>query len=65
MAVTVADAAAARHQRVLVGDVRVGVERDRRDLVGAAACLLVERLDVAQDVLDLEPPVSSLPLARP
>ena len=32
-AVAVADAAAARHQRVLVGDVRVGVERDRGHLV--------------------------------
>ena len=44
--VAVADAAPARHERVLVGDVRVGVERDGRDLVPALLGLAVQGLDV-------------------
>ncbi len=54
-AVTLANAAAARHQRVVVLQVGVGVERDRGDIVeGFVNRLLVQRLDVGQRVGELQ-----------
>jgi hypothetical protein len=43
-----------REQRVLVGDVGVGVEADGRHLVDAARGLLVQGLYVFEDVLEFE-----------
>ena len=54
-AVAVAHARAVRQQHVAIGQMRVGVERDRRDLVLAVECGAVERLDVRQHVFELEP----------
>ena len=53
-AVVVAHAGAVRQQDVLVGQVRVGVERDRRDLVLALERRAIQRLDVGKDVHDLQ-----------
>ena len=54
-AVALAHAAAARHQRVVVLQVGVGVEGDRRDVVeGLVDGLLVQRLDVGEGVGELQ-----------
>ena len=49
-----AHARTVREQQVLVLDERIRVERDRRHLEPAFERPLVQRLDVAQDVLELE-----------
>ena len=54
-AVAVAHARAVREDHVVLLDVRVGVQRDRGDLELAVHRPLVQRLDVVQDVLELEP----------
>ena len=53
----VADAhrGAVRQQHVAVGDARVGAHRDRRHLEPALDRPLVQRLDVRDDLLELEP----------
>jgi hypothetical protein len=56
-AVLVSHGRPAAHQRVLVGDVRIGVDRDGRDFELALATARVERLDVLEDVLE---PVGAL-----
>src|SRR5262245_2758831 len=53
-AVVVAHARAVRQQRVLVRKVRVGVERHRGDLVLAVEGGAVQRLDVGEDLVDLD-----------
>ena len=50
--VLVAHAGAVRQQRVLVDQVRVGVERDRRHLVRALERRAVQRLDVREHLVD-------------
>ena len=52
-AVALAEARAAIEQQVLVGDKCVAVEADRRDVVGLVARRVVQRLDVAEDVIEL------------
>ena len=54
-AVVVAHAGAVRQQRVLVGEVRVGVKRDGGDFVRAVERGAIQRLDVGQHLLDDEP----------
>ena len=51
----VAHRGAVRQQPVAVGDVRVGAHRERRDLEPPLARPVVQRLDVRDDVLELEP----------
>ena len=46
---------AVRQQQVAVGDVRVGAHRDRGHLEPSLGRPLVERLDVRDDLLELEP----------
>ena len=53
--VTLAHAAAARHQRILVLEIGIGVERDRRDVVEAVHGFAVQGLDVAKRVSELHP----------
>ena len=53
-AVVVAHAGAVRQQRVLVGEVRVGVKRDRGDLVLAVERGAVQGLDVGEHLVDLD-----------
>ena len=53
-AVVVAHARAVRQQRVLVREVRVGVERHGGDLVLALERRAVQRLDVRQHLVDLD-----------
>jgi hypothetical protein len=50
-----ADARAVRHQHVVVLHEGVGRKRERRHLEPPGACPLVERLDVRQNLLALEP----------
>ena len=64
-AVVVAHAGAVRQERVLVGEVGVGVKGHRGHLVFAVERRAVQRLDVREDLLDLDAPVSTVPLARP
>ena len=51
--VTFADAAAAGHQRVLVLQVRIGVKRDRGDVVEAFQRFAIQGLDVAKRMREL------------
>ena len=65
-AVAEAHRRAVREQQVAVGDVRVGAHRDRGHLEPALRRPLVERLDVRDDLLELEPArVDAAGLERP
>ena len=64
--VVVAHARPVRQEKVLVRQMRVGVERDRGHLVGARERRAIQRLDVAEQMFDLEAAQSGTwPLARP
>ena len=65
-AVLVAHARAVRQQRVSIDQVRVRVKRDRGDFVAALERGAVQRLDVRQDLIDLDAvrPCTA-PLANP
>ena len=52
--VTLAYATAARHQRVLILDIRIGMERDRTDVINSLARLLIQGLDVAEGMSEAQ-----------
>ena len=58
--VAVADARAAGHQDVLVGDVRIGVIGDRGQFVGAFHGLAVQGLNVVQHMAEVNQPRADL-----
>ena len=64
-AVAVAHARAVRQQRVLVDQVRVGVKRNRRDLVASLERGAVQRLDIRQDLIDDDAPGFHVPARQP
>ena len=65
-AVVVAHARAVRQERVAVGEVRVGMERHRGDLVRAFERGAVQRLDVGEHLIDVDTArADTAPLARP
>ncbi len=41
-------------QRILVGEMREGVERHRRDLVLPLECRAVQRFDIGEHLIDLK-----------
>ena len=43
-----------RQQRVLVGDVSVGMKADRRDVVGSFASFFIQRLNIFQLMLEFQ-----------
>ena len=53
--VAVPHARSVRQQHVAIGEMRVGMERNRRNLVLAIECVTIERLDVREHVFQLEP----------
>ena len=52
--IALAHAAAARHQRVQILNIRIGVKRNRGHIVDAFARLLVQRLDIAKRVREAQ-----------
>ena len=65
-AVTIAHAASAGHQRVVVLNIRIGVERDGGDIVEAFAFprFLIQSFDIAKGVREAQAGTRTLFVAR-